>query len=291
MSFVSQRVLADGPELKPAYTVTGGRVPNQHRVALPGYPGGTDIIGNHVNRQFQLDAVGEVVQLLATAAEQDRLDVDGWRALETAVAVIEQRWTDVDAGIWELEPRRWTHSRLACIAGLRAAARVAPGSGRTGAMWSTLADRILAVTSHAAVGEDGAWQRSEDDSRIDAALLIASIRGALNVGDPRSVATFRAVSEQLVEDGYVYRFRHDALPLGQAEGAFLLCGFMMSMRHQVAGNRSAALRWFERTRAACGPSGLFSEEYDVRQRQMRGNLPQAFVHALLLESAALLGSD
>lgn len=291
VSFVSQRVLADGPELKPAYTVTGGRVPNQHRVALPGYPGGTDIIGNHVNRQFQLDAVGEVVQLLATAAEQDRLDVDGWRALETAVAVIEQRWTDVDAGIWELEPRRWTHSRLACIAGLRAAARVAPGSGRTGAMWSTLADRILAVTSHAAVGEDGAWQRSEDDSRIDAALLIASIRGALNVGDPRSVATFRAVSEQLVEDGYVYRFRHDALPLGQAEGAFLLCGFMMSMRHQVAGNRSAALRWFERTRAACGPSGLFSEEYDVRQRQMRGNLPQAFVHALLLESAALLGSD
>ena len=45
----------------------------------------------------------------------------------------------------------------------------------------------------------------------------------------------------------------------------------------------AALRWFERNRAACGPPGLFSEEYDVAQRQLRGNLPQAFVHALLLE--------
>ncbi|MEV6931499.1 hypothetical protein AB0M46_44385 [Dactylosporangium sp. NPDC051485] len=31
------------------------------------------------------------------------------------------------------------------------------------------------------------------------------------------------------------------------------------------------------------------ERYDVRQRQLRGNLPQAFVHALLLESAAVLG--
>jgi GH15 family glucan-1,4-alpha-glucosidase len=49
------------------------------------------------------------------------------------------------------------------------------------------------------------------------------------------------------------------------------------------------LRWFERTRTSCGPSGLFSEEYDVRQRQLRGNLPQAFVHALLLETAMALG--
>ena len=291
VSFVSQRVLADGPGLKPAYTVTGRRVPNQHRVPLPGYPGGTDIIGNHVNRQFQLDAVGETVLLLATAAEQGRLDLDGWRALETAVGIIEQKWTDPDAGIWELEPKHWTHSRLACIAGLHAAARVAPGSGKAGAMWSTLADRILAATSQVAMGKDGAWQRNEDDARIDAALLMPAVRGALSAADPRSVATLRAVNQHLVEDGYVYRFRHDALPLGEAEGAFLLCGFMMSLRQHVADNRSDALRWFERTRAACGPSGLFSEEYDVRQRQMRGNLPQAFVHALLLESAALLGAD
>ncbi|MGW5971114.1 hypothetical protein [Streptomyces sp. NPDC055186] len=42
------------------------------------------------------------------------------------------------------------------------------------------------------------------------------------------------------------------------------------------------------TRAACGPPGLFAEEDDVRQRQLRGNLPQAFVHALLLECAVRL---
>jgi hypothetical protein len=31
---------------------------------------------------------------------------------------------------------------------------------------------------------------------------------------------------------------------------------------------------------------LLTEEIDVAQRQIHGNLPQAFVHALLLESAA-----
>ncbi len=54
------------------------------------------------------------------------------------------------------------------------------------------------------------------------------------------------------------------------------------------GNRAEALRWFERNRAACGPPGLFTEEYDVSQRQLRGNLPQAFVHALMLETATRL---
>ena len=51
---------------------------------------------------------------------------------------------------------------------------------------------------------------------------------------------------------------------------------------------TAALRWFERNRAACGPPGLLSEEFDVTQHQLRGNLPQAFVHALLLEAAVRL---
>jgi hypothetical protein len=34
------------------------------------------------------------------------------------------------------------------------------------------------------------------------------------------------------------------------------------------------------------PHGL--REYDVPQRQLRGNLPQAFVHALMLECSARL---
>jgi GH15 family glucan-1,4-alpha-glucosidase len=44
----------------------------------------------------------------------------------------------------------------------------------------------------------------------------------------------------------------------------------------------------ESSRDACGPPGLLSEEFDVNQRQLRGNLAQAFVHALLLEGAVKL---
>jgi hypothetical protein len=34
-----------------------------------------------------------------------------------------------------------------------------------------------------------------------------------------------------------------------------------------------------------------AEEYDTTQRQLRGNLPQALVHALMLECAVRLGQE
>ncbi|HEX4288184.1 MAG TPA: glycoside hydrolase family 15 protein, partial [Trebonia sp.] len=57
------------------------------------------------------------------------------------------------------------------------------------------------------------------------------------------------------------------------------------------GNPVAAAHWFERNRSACGPAALYTEEYDVHQRQLRGNMPQAFVHAGLLECAVTLSRD
>jgi len=107
----------------------------------------------------------------------------------------------------------------------------------------------------------------------DAALLVPVIRGALPPDDPRSQATVHAVRAELAEDGYVYRFRHDARALRKAEGAFLLCGFWLAQVAHVGGDRTTAAHWFERSRAACGPAGLYTEEYDVHQRQLRGNLP------------------
>ena len=86
--FVTDRMLADGPQLKPAYTVNGGPVPDERPLDLPGYPGGSDKVGNWVNRQFQLDIFGESLLLFAAAARHDRLDRDHWRAAEVAVAAI-----------------------------------------------------------------------------------------------------------------------------------------------------------------------------------------------------------
>jgi alpha,alpha-trehalase len=294
--FVAERLLDDGPGLMPAYTADGGPVGDEVALRLRGFPGGSARAGNRVRGQFQLDAVGESLSLFAAAARHDMLSTDGWRAAAVAADVIGQRWREPDAGIWELGDKRWTHSRLACVSGLRAiavAAAAGPPGGtgqREAARWSSLADSITASLSDA-VHPSGRWQRAPDDERVDAALLLSVIRGGFPGDDPRNTATTEAVRRELAADGYVYRFRHDDRPLHKAEGAFLLCGFWMAQVEHARGNPVAAAHWFERNRSACGPAALYTEEYDVHQRQLRGNLPQAFVHAGLLECAVTLSRD
>ncbi len=230
--------------------------------------------------------------MFAAAARLDMLAEQNWRAAATAVEAIEKRWREADAGIWELGNKHWAHSRLACVSGLRSLAAAAPGppgghGHRQAAQWSALADTMQASLGDC-VHPTGRWQRAPADERVNAALLVPVIRGALPPEDPRSQATVRAVMAELAEDGYVYRFRHDGRPLHKSEGAFLLCGFWLAQVAQAYGDARMAAHWFERSRAACGPAGLYTEEYDVHQRQLRGNLPQAFVHAGLLECAVAL---
>ncbi|WP_039821007.1 glycoside hydrolase family 15 protein [Streptomyces xinghaiensis] len=284
--FITERILADGPGLCPAYTVDGGPVPGERSLPLPGFPGGGRHVGNQAGRQFQLDVFGEALDLLATAARHGRLDRDGVRAVETAAQAVEENWQRPDSGLWELETAWWTHSRLSAVMGLRAAARELrhPDADR----WTKLAGAIERETGRRCRHPSGRWQRTSGDPRPDAALLRPLTRGHWPADDPGPALTRREVERQLTQDGYVYRFRHGDQPLGRAEGAFLLCGFLMSGACLADGRLTEAARWFERSRAACGPAGLFAEEYDVTQRQLRGNLPQAFVHALFLESAVKL---
>lgn len=62
----------------------------------------------------------------------------------------------------------------------------------------------------------------------------------------------------------------------------------MALATHQQGQPTEAVGWFERHKAGCGPPGLYTEELDVRQRQLRGNIPQAFVHALMFECAVRL---
>jgi GH15 family glucan-1,4-alpha-glucosidase len=193
-----------------------------------------------------------------------------------------ETWQRPDAGLWELEDRWWSHSRLMVVAGLRAWADTP--AGRSGARdVRDLAGRITDETSARCTHPSGRWQRAADDERVDAALVVPALRGALPWNDPRSRATLAAVRTELDVQSYVFRYRAGDRPLGQAEGAFLLCSYWVCLAEALAGDRVSAVRRLERALAACGPPGLFSEEYDVTERQLRGNLPQAFVHAMALE--------
>jgi hypothetical protein len=284
--FITERLLADGAQLHPAYVVDGSNVPAEQTLELPGYPGGDDMVGNKAAEQFQLDAFGEAMLLYKAASEYGDLSAQMWQAVEAAAAAVGERWQEADAGVWEIEPQHWTHSRMMAMTGLRAVAELAPSS--LASRWQDLAGAIERQIESDSVHPDNRWMRAPGDQRVDGALLIPVLRGAMHPDDPRTRNTVHAVMTDLGQDHYLYRFRHNQGELADAEGAFLLCGFHMAAALDVLGEDVDAARWFERNRSACGPPGLLTEEFDVNQRQLRGNLPQAFVHGALIEAAARL---
>ena len=153
--------------------------------------------------------------------------------------------------------------------------------------WLALADASSRTPRHGRCIRRAAGSAPRTIQRVDAALLLAGASAAPSRhDDPRSIATLLAVDRELTEDGYAYRYRptsgRSETPRARSSSAD--SGWRSPGRSRAI--TSAAARWFERNRAACGPPGLFAEEFDVTQRQLRGNLPQAFVHALLLECAA-----
>src|SRR5699024_2045550 len=148
-----------------------------------------------------------------------------------------------------------------------------------------------AEISTTSVRDDGAWAQRTDFSGSDAALLLPLVRGAIEIDDPRATATLQAIRDELNKDGHIYRFQHGRKPLGEAEesitagGCLTCCGFMMVLAMAEHDELLPALHFYERARMASTSSGLFTEEFDVASHQLRGNLPQAFVHALFIEAA------
>lgn len=285
--YVAERLLEDGPKLMPAYAPRGGPIPAPRSLDLPGYPGGGNTLGNHVRDQFQLDVFGEALLLLAGAARRGLLADEHRGAAALAVSAIEDNYRRPDAGVWELDEKHYAHSRLICAAGLRACAGLELGADD---QMTALADTLVADVARDCTHPTGRWQRAPDDARVDAGLLLPMLRGAVPPSDPRAVATYRAVRSELSRDFYVYRFAPEQ-GIESTDSAFLLCGLAMAMVAQQQGDHVEAAHFFERNRTACGPPGILAEEYDITERQMRGNLPQAFVHAAVFEASIRLADS
>ena len=222
---------------------------------LPGYPGGTALLGNRVNKQFQLDIFGESLLLFSEAARHDRLDADGWRAVEAAAEAIAARWTEPDAGIWELDPDNWTHSRLACVAGLRAISARAPRRPEDGGL----------------AGPGRRDRRGDIGTGIASERTLAALTGrrapgrvAAAPGDPRrhpggrprTLATLRRVHRR-VDGGRICVPLQAATPARSENPKAPSCSAASCCRSRWAqqGDFTAATHWFERNRAGCRPPG------------------------------------
>jgi len=290
------RAIAGQPsEFQILYGPAGERRLTEYEVPwLHGYEGSAPVrVGNAASRQFQLDVFGEIMDTMAVARRVGLEESDSaWDLQRALIEHLEGVWKRPDDGIWEVRgPRRhFVHSKvMAWVAVDRAVKAVEAGRTGDATRWKRMRSQI-----HAEVCRDGydtnrnTFTQFYGSAQLDAALLLLPQVGFLPPTDQRVVGTIAAIEKDLYRDGLVLRYdpghgNVDGLP--GTEGSFLPCSFWLVDAWAMSGQRDKALDLFNRLLSYRNDLGLLSEEYDtVRGRQL-GNVPQAFSHLSLVNSA------
>jgi GH15 family glucan-1,4-alpha-glucosidase len=263
-------------------------------VWLDGYEGSKPVrIGNAAFAQRQLDVYGELMDAFHQARRLGLTKSDeAWRVQRALVRYLETIWNEPDEGIWEVRgPRRhFTHSKVMAWVAMDRAVHAVEQFGREGDVekWRKLRDEIHGQVCEKGFNRSvGAFTQYYGSNEPDAALLMLPMVGFLDPKDPRMVGTVKQIEQELVKDGFVQRYpthpHVDGLPPG--EGAFLLCTFWLADNFSLQGRYAEAREMFQRLLALRNDVGLLSEEYDVKQKRLVGNFPQAFSHVGLINTA------
>jgi GH15 family glucan-1,4-alpha-glucosidase len=260
-------------------------------------------IGNAAAGQFQLDVYGEVMSALYRSAEVGGVTNRAiWDLQRALVKFLETGWKEPDDGIWEVRgPRRhFTHSKvMAWVAVDRAVRTLEQWPDLEGPLeqWRALRDEIhTEVCDKGYNKEKGAFTQFYGCDHLDASVLMIPLVGFLPPEDPRVVSTVEAVQRELVDNGFVLRYRtaDDGAVDGLTgrEGAFLACSFWLVDCLHMIGRTEEAVAMFERLLDLRNDLGLLSEEYDSVAKRLVGNFPQAFSHVSLVNSACrITGND
>ena len=280
------------------YGLRGERSLDEREIPwLSGYQGAAPVrTGNAASGQLQLDVFGEVLECLHQARRHGlRPAPHGWALQRNIVEHLATIWEQPDEGMWEIRgPRQhFTFSKVMAWVAVDRMIRDATRHHLSGPVedWRALRDKIFhRVLEQGYDAKRNTFVQSFGGTELDASLLLIPAVGFLPATDPRVVGTVAAIERDLLQDGFVMRYRSqsnvDGLPPG--EGAFLACTFWLVDAYALQGRTQEARTLFERLLSLCNDVGLLSEEYDGAARRLVGNFPQAFSHVALVAAAMTL---
>jgi GH15 family glucan-1,4-alpha-glucosidase len=271
---------------------------------LPGYENSVPVrIGNAASEQYQLDVYGEVMSALYSSAHSEGVHSrSAWELQRKLIEFVEKGWREPDDGIWEVRgPRRhFTHSKvMAWVAVDRAVRTLEEWPELKGPLerWRKLRKEIFDEVCEKGFNKKiNSFTQYYDCDLLDASVLMIPLVGFLPATDPRVVGTVEAIQRELVDHGFVLRYKTSddgaVDGLQGREGAFLACSFWLVDCLHMIGRTDEAVEIFERLLALRNDLGLLAEEYDPYAGRMVGNFPQAFSHVSLINSAfRLSGAD
>jgi GH15 family glucan-1,4-alpha-glucosidase len=292
--FIVRSSAGHAKDLQILFGVGGERRVGEQQLELSGYRRARPIrVGNGAAGQFQLDALGEMLNQAWRWHRRGRSpDDDEWRFFAELVETAVERWAEPDRGIWEWrnEPRQFVHSKAGCWTAIERGLTLAEECTRRAPVrrWKHAREEIReAIETRGYDRRRGVFVQCFDEPELDAALLLLPVLGFIEFDDERMIRTADAVRETLGAGGFLRRYdRDDGLP--GKEGAFLACSFWLVECYARQGRLGEAREVFDHALGAASPRGVFSEQIDPDSRELLGNYPQALTHLSHIAAAIAL---
>jgi GH15 family glucan-1,4-alpha-glucosidase len=264
-------VAGDPAHLQIMYGAAGERRLDEYEVDwLRGYEESAPVrVGNAAHRQFQLDVYGEVLdslhQMRCFGVEEDP---NAWAVQTAILEFLESGWREPDEGIWEVRgPRQdFVHSKVMAWVAFDRAVKGVASFGLEGPVdrWRACRDDVRReVLERGYDAERNTFTQYYGSKELDASALMIPLVGFLPGDDPRVAGTVDAVQRELMQDGFVLRYRSeegvDGLPPG--EGAFLPCSFWLADALGMLGRTDEARALFERLASLAKDVGHLPEQF------------------------------
>jgi GH15 family glucan-1,4-alpha-glucosidase len=230
-----------------------------------------------------------------------KMEEPDWALMVHLMKFLESHWQEPDEGIWEVRGGRknFTHSKMMAWVAFDCAVKLVEecgcAAGEHHRRWRKVREQIREeVCERGYNSKRKAFTQFYGSDALDASLLTMPLVGFLPATDERVRNTIEAVERELMEDGFVLRYRPeecgvDGLP--GREGVFIPCSFWLVACWHLLDRKKEARELFERLLDVRNDLGLLSEEYDPRDKRQLGNFPQAFSHVALLAAARVLNGE
>jgi GH15 family glucan-1,4-alpha-glucosidase len=220
---------------------------------------------------------------------------DMWEVVKNIVKTVSEEWQKPDNGIWEIRGSvsHFVISKVMCWVAMDRAVKTAALLDEIGYVvkWEALAKKIKEdVLQNGWKEELGSFSQTDDNTELDASLLLMEDYGFLSANDEKYIRTVHAIEKRLMHNGLLFRYRnHD--DFGQPTSAFTICNFWLVKALFRIGKTDRAKELFERLLTYGNHLNLFSEDLDFETKEQLGNFPQAYSHLALVETAALFAEE
>ncbi|HKK41534.1 MAG TPA: glycoside hydrolase family 15 protein [Bacteroidales bacterium] len=290
-SFIQNIILNEKQQIKPLYTLTGERVPDEKILLLEGYLKNKPVrIGNNAIYQTQNDVYGQILVSLLPLFIDKRINyIDTQKSEFITVWLLDriEEFMEVpDSGPWEfgVTNQLHTYTFLFHWAGCKAAMKIGALTGRNEitVKATKLADKAREFIEKCYSTSDNAYMQSVGSSSFDASNLQLITMNYLNPNGGRALKHLKAHEKALFSDkNMFYRYLSD--DLGKPNTSFIICGFWYAEALAAIGMIDKALEVIETLIRSSNHLGLFSEDADEEFGQW-GNFPQTYSHVGLVNA-------